>query len=140
LESHKMMVKEEFKGVVGINVLYFIVWYAFLIRQTTTRRYLAHKQKKEDDKKKFDRYYNTHPRMLNADRTVQNTIEQAIPFLTSLWMYAIFVNPKHASYLGFVYILFRSIYPFVWGRVPWLFISTVPGYAIIWYMMTHTVK
>jgi len=52
LESHKMMVKEEFKGVVGINVLYFIVWYAFLIRQTTTRRYLAHKQKKEDDKKK----------------------------------------------------------------------------------------
>jgi len=122
-----------YKGVLAVTLSYFVLWYIFLFRQSYVNRRIKSKFQKDD--KTFNRWYSTYPPMLNADRTVANTIEQGIPFLVSLWLYAIFVDATYATILGFAYVAVRSIYPLVWGRPPWLFLSTVPGYGIVWYML-----
>ena len=59
-------------------------------------------------------------------------MEQAIPFLTSLWLSAIYGSPKYATQIGWVYIITRSYYPFVfYYGLPYLLLSTIPGYACI---------
>mmetsp|Transcript_23934 Transcript_23934/g.46642 ORF Transcript_23934/g.46642 Transcript_23934/m.46642 type:complete len:189 (+) Transcript_23934:1-567(+) len=73
---------------------------------------------------------------LAASRTVGNMIEQALPFLLSLWMHAIFVSPDNAAVAGWVWLGFRAIYPLVFLKgLPWLLISTVPGYAVVLYLV-----
>lgn len=72
------------------------------------------------------------PLALTLDRTVGNTMEQAIPFLLGLWMSAVFSSPHIAAKFGWMYIASRLIYPFCfYGGLPWLFMSTVPGYLFI---------
>jgi len=59
-------------------------------------------------------------------------MEQAIPFLASLWLSAIYGSSKYATQIGWVYIITRSYYPFVfYYGLPYLLLSTVPGYACI---------
>ena len=45
-----------------------------------------------------------------ADRSVANTMEQAIAFLVLLWLHAIFVNPRIATILGWIYVTCSDIY------------------------------
>ncbi|MCK6502121.1 MAPEG family protein [Myxococcota bacterium] len=47
--------------------------------------------------------------MLKADRAVQNTHEQMVPFLASLWMYALVVSPGGAAVLGGACVLLRAV-------------------------------
>jgi hypothetical protein len=68
---------------------------------------------------------------LIVDRTVGNTIEQGLPFVVSLWLYAVFVSPKYAAMLGYIYVISRSYYPFVFSGFPWILSSTLPGYLVI---------
>jgi uncharacterized MAPEG superfamily protein len=69
---------------------------------------------------------------LNADRTVGNMMEQSFVFLAALWTHAVFVDVGSAAQLGWAWLLSRSIYPAAFaGGIPWLFISTVPGYIFI---------
>jgi len=72
-----------------------------------------------------------------ADRTVANTLEQAIPFLLLLWLEALFVNPRTAMILGWIYVATRFLYPFMfamYGKFTVLImVSTNPGYLIIFY-------
>ena len=75
---------------------------------------------------------------LVMDRTVANYVEQMGPFVTSTWLHALLVTggPQAAARLGCIYIVSRIAYPicFYVGH-PWLQISTVPGYMVIWYQL-----
>jgi hypothetical protein len=64
------------------------------------------------DKKKgekFNSYKSTDRRILAADRSVGNMLEQAFAFFISLWAYALFVDPIRATNLGVVYVVGRSV-------------------------------
>jgi len=51
----------------------------------------------------FERVYRAH----------QNTLEQIVIFLPSLWLFSIFVNPNWGAILGAVWVLGRILY--AWG-------------------------
>jgi hypothetical protein len=83
--------------------------------------------------------------MLKADRAVQNTHEQMVPFLVSMWTYALFVSPRVAAGLGAAYVGLRAVYPFLLGsrieqvqsrRVAFV---TFPCYGIIAWMLGSSV-
>jgi uncharacterized MAPEG superfamily protein len=48
----------------------------------------------------FERYY----------RVQQNTIEQLVVFLPSLWLFGLFLNPVVGALIGLVYIVGRVVY------------------------------
>ena len=78
--------------------------------------------------------------MLAANRVVGNTLEQAPAFLLALWLHAAFVSCQGAATLGWWWVGFRCLYPFVWGRGPFIFISTMPGYTIIGLLLWPLVR
>lgn len=51
----------------------------------------------------FERVYRTH----------QNTLEQIVIFLPSLWLFSIYVNPNWGAILGGIWIIGRIAY--AWG-------------------------
>jgi len=74
-----------------------------------------------------------------ADRSVINTMEQALPFLSLLWLEALFVNPETARILGWIYVVTRFLYPITYGMYGQfntaVEISTSPNYVIICYFL-----
>ena len=69
---------------------------------------------------------------LTGDRTVGNMLEQSVPFLASLALHAVLVDATKAAQLGWLWLLSRAIYPFVFAKgPPLLFVSTLPGYGFI---------
>ena len=125
----------DYRGVVQVTIGYLVLYYVFLFGQSITKRRVYKELKKADPSLKFGKVkygQGIDLRCTTADRTVGNTMEQAVPFLTSLWLCAVFGDPGEAVSLGWTYILFRAIYPFVYfkGGI-WLLASTVPGYLVI---------
>ena len=51
-----------------------------------------------------------HPAFERAYRVQQNTIEQLVLFLPSLWLFSLFVSPLWGAALGAVWIVGRVIY------------------------------
>eukprot|EP00240_Pyramimonas_obovata_P010276 CAMPEP_0118930628 /NCGR_PEP_ID=MMETSP1169-20130426/7250_1 /TAXON_ID=36882 /ORGANISM="Pyramimonas obovata, Strain CCMP722" /LENGTH=102 /DNA_ID=CAMNT_0006873011 /DNA_START=60 /DNA_END=365 /DNA_ORIENTATION=- len=94
------------KGVVLVTVAYIVLYYHFVFGQSLTTFYLyfeAKRLKKTDEKVRLGAIKygaRNDKRARCADRTVGNTLEQAVPFLTSLWLYAWFVDAESAMYLG----------------------------------------
>ena len=41
--------------------------------------------------------------------------EQAVLFMSSLWLYAVFVSAADATDLGYAYLIMRSMYPVIWA-------------------------
>ena len=77
---------------------------------------------------------------LLGDRTFLNTLEQAPPFLVSLWACGLLADVDTAAFCGKCYIFFRCLYPIVFRKgMPWLLLSTVPCYNLIWYMLFRAV-
>jgi len=74
-----------------------------------------------------------------ADRSVINTMEQALPFLSLLWLEALFVNPETACVLGWIYVITRFLYPITYGMYGQfntaVELSTSPNYVIIFYFL-----
>ena len=66
-----------------------------------------------------------------SDRAVGNTLEQMVPFLLGLWVYAVFVSPERAAELGWIYVGCRAFYPALFHFGPWRVLSTTPCYIII---------
>ena len=58
--------------------------------------------------------------------------EQTVPFLTSLWLHAIFSDATRATWLGAFYICCRISYYFLFSKGAALLLSTCPMYAVIW--------
>lgn len=50
-----------------------------------------------------------------TNRTTGNTLEQMVPFLVSLWLYATYVDVGGAASLGWVYIAARACYGPLWA-------------------------
>lgn len=48
----------------------------------------------------FERYFRVH----------QNTLEQLVGFLPAMWLFATYVNPTWAAWLGVVFIVGRVVY------------------------------
>ena len=51
-----------------------------------------------------------HPEFERAFRVQQNTMEQLLVFLPSLWLFGLYVNPVWGAGIGMVFILARFIY------------------------------
>ena len=65
-------------------------------------------------------------------RVQGNMLEQSVPFLASLALHAVLVDATKAAQLGWLWLLSRAIYPFVFAKgPPLLFVSTLPGYGFI---------
>ena len=118
------------------------LYYSFIIYQAVTvfRALAAHKRAG----KKFVRYYNAADMaVLTADRTVGNFLEQAFPFLVTLWLHGVFCGDvARTACAGWTYVAARALYPFCYGagqqsdkpivkpKAP-IFLSTLPCYAVI---------
>lgn len=132
------------RGPIAITALYFVLWYAMLFGLQTRTKYRLRREYAARGQV-FDRYRSFDPEMLKGDRAVQNTHEQMVPFLVSMWMYAIVVSPDAAAGLGGVYVVLRAIYPFLLGpRVEQLqsrrvAFVTFPCYGIIAWMLGNVV-
>ena len=125
---------DKVRPVIGTTAGFVALYFAFLYAQATTKFYMYFRDKAKDPKVSLTkiRYANTTLLALTVDRTSGNMVEQAIPFLVSLWLHAVFVSPTGAATLGWLWLLSRSIYPFVfYSRGHWLLLSTIPGYVLI---------
>jgi uncharacterized MAPEG superfamily protein len=90
------------------------------------------------------KYFNSKDALaIVADRAVGNLHEQAWPFLISMWMRVLLVDGESelTGWLGWCYVLTRAVYPifFCIGH-PWLQVSTVPGYLIIWFFLSDVLR
>lgn len=121
-----------------------MLWYALLFGLQTRTKYRLRREYASRGEV-FDRYRSADPEMLKADRAVQNTHEQMVPFLVAMWTYALVVSADVAAGLGGTYVVLRAIYPFLLGsrieqvqprRVAFV---TFPCYGIIAWMLGSSV-
>src|SRR4051812_43604748 len=98
-----------FGGPLLVTVAYVLVYYALISNQLRVRTRLRRAYQARGET--FDRYFNTDREMLAADRYVGNMLEHMPAFLTLLWLNAIFVGPRGASFAGGAYVLSRIAYP-----------------------------
>ena len=127
-----------FAGPLLVTVAYVVVYYLLFGNQlrVKTRLRRAYRARGET----FDRYFNTDREMLAADRYVGNMLEHMPAFLVLLWLNAIFVGPRGASFAGAAYVLSRLLYPLMMGPqlgrgVPSrIMFATVIGYVAIAYL------
>lgn len=127
-------------GPLAVTVAYFLLWYSLLFGLQTRTKYRL-KARYQEEGRVFDRYFGQDEEMLAADRAVSNTHEQMVPFLVSLWLFAIFASPTCATWLGAAYVALRAVYPLLLGkrvskvqskRVAFV---TFPCYAIVFAML-----
>lgn len=97
------------------------------------------------------------PQKTWGNRTFLNMMEHAPLFLSSLWVFAIFVSAEEATKIGTTYIALRSLYPVIWaafggangapmqpctwflfGKGMNLFYVTFPQYGCVFYMALAT--
>ena len=138
------MEAQSYLGPIAVTFAYFVLWYyLLLIRQRGTKYRLQREYRAQG--KQFDRYFGQDEEMLAADRAVINTQEQMVPFLSSLWLHALFVSIPGATWLGAVYVGLRSLYPLLLGRKlsriqsKRVYFVTLPCYAIVFYFLGSTV-
>ena len=83
------------------------------------------------------------PANFSALRSMGNFHEQRVMFLTSMWLYALFVNPSTAAVLGTVWVITRAFYPFMFGAfaqfTPLVELVTQQGYMATYWMSTGTI-
>lgn len=131
-------------GPLCVTAAYFCLWYALLLGLQRGTKYALLREYAERGEA-FDRYFGQDRRMLAADRAVANTHEQMVPFLTTMWLHAVFVSTWTATVLGAMYVGFRIAYPFLLGREVGgtqskrVALATFPAYAIIIYLGFSTV-
>jgi hypothetical protein len=138
---------KQYHAPILVTCAYFGLYYLFIIYQVLTK-YSVYFTEKNNSKKspteiklKDVKYFSKNPLILTADRTVGNCLEQMVPFLLSLWMYAIFISPSDAAYYGTIYVVTRAYYPFVFRLGgPWLLTSTLPNYICIWIMLAQLIQ
>lgn len=123
-----------------LYTFYFIQSYTTFAEYTRLRK--DFKEKKIDTKPSLPRLKygkDDNGKVLAANRSAQNLMEQITPFLVSLWLFATCVNVGQAAAVGWMWIVFRSYYKIAYQNGPLLFLSTIPSYLCIWYMLGYTV-
>jgi len=118
---------EELRPVAVVTCVFFVMWYIFLGNQVGVKFTQGLPADVSAAAKDI------------ADRTVGNMLEQVIPFLTLMWLEAIFVNPRTATILGWIYVAARFLYPIAYGIYGVFTIlvmfATMPNYTIISYWL-----
>jgi len=76
-----------------------------------------------------------------AERCTMNTLEQGVPFLTTMWLMATYVDTAMATSIGGVYIFLRTLFPIAYsyyGEFSMLqeFI-TVPNYMCVHHFIAN---
>lgn len=120
-------------GETGVNSLvvltcvFAVVWYIFLGNQVGIK-FTEGLSPEVSEKAAFV-----------ATRVVQNTLEQAIPFLALLWMEGLLVNSRTATILGWIYVvtrfLYAPLYAFYGQFTVLIELSTQPNYVVITYFL-----
>lgn len=142
--------RTDFIPIAYVAVSSMLLYYIFLMCQSAVSFHEFFKAKNEYYNKKKDgvekpsivkiKYGSENANVLAANRTVANYTEQIIPFLVSLFACASFVSVARATSLGWMWLVFRSYYPFVYMKgPPILFLSTLPAYWCVWMMLGETV-
>lgn len=128
-----------YTGPVVVTLAYVLVYYGFVLRILGVKTRLNREYTARGER--LDRYFGQDRELLAADRLQLNTLEHMGPFLSLLWLNAVFVGPRGATAAGAVYVLARAVYPFVMGgrlgrsvRGP-ILLSTVPGYLVTAYLV-----
>lgn len=67
------------------------------------------------------------PDFESALRIHANTVEFLAPFVASLWLFAIYLQPLAAAVLGFVWLFGRVVYAIGYAAAPG---KRLPGFAI----------
>lgn len=130
-----------FLGVSKVTLAAAAMVYVFIMFQVRVKVRLARaarKQLKETgkiDTTTVARYNSTDPEVIQADRSLGNYLEQLPVFLITLWLHALYVDAGVSTTLGWVYLAFRVLYPFLFkitpaGHTPTVLISTVPNCAL----------
>jgi hypothetical protein len=132
-----------FGGPLLVTAAYVLVYYLLISNQLRVRTRLRRAYRARGES--FDRYFGADRQMLAADRYVGNMLEHMPTFLLLLWLNAIFVGPRGATYAGAAYVLARLSYPFLMGRqlgkgVPSrILFATVIGYTVVAYLTVRLV-
>jgi uncharacterized membrane protein YecN with MAPEG domain len=127
-----------FSGPLLVTVAYVLTYYVLIANQLRVRTRLRREYRQRGES--FDRYFGNDREMLAADRYVGNMLEHMPPFLILLWLNAMFISPRSATFAGGAYILSRVAYPFVMGRrlgrgVPSrIMFATIIGYLVLAYL------
>jgi len=112
---------------VVVTCVFLVMWYIFLGNQVSVKFTPGLPDDVQTEAKNI------------ADRTVGNTLEQALPFLVLMWLEAIFVNPRTAMILGWFYVVTRFFYPLLWGAYGQfnvlIELATQPNYIITFYYL-----
>lgn len=134
---------DTYRGPIRVTVCYILLYYVFIIIQVVLKFYTYFREKGKDAKVRLSdiKYNSLDPLVLTGNRTVGNALEQAIPFLVSLWLHSIFVDVEYATFIGGIYVLTRSYYPLVFrsGGIM-VFLSTFPNYACIGLLLWPVIK
>lgn len=148
----KYAAAHELHGAVAGTLIFLLVFMCLLTFQSFSKFYILKSRKAakggEAKEQKLSlqevKYYNsTDVLALAGDRGVGNTLEQAVLFLPLFWLNALLVDPSTSFYIALFYSLSRLAYPVLFmqkGFGPIVFISTIPGYAILIYLTAQLVR
>lgn len=95
-------------GTSLITVLALIVYFAITVNVSRTRVKFKIQAPQISGNPYFER----------SLRIQQNTVEQLILFLPSLWLFSSFVSPVWANVIGTVWIISRILYAFGYYQAP----------------------
>lgn len=134
---------------VYVTGAYIVLFYVFIICQVISHKriYFAKRARGE----RFERYYNVQDRpVLGWDRIIGNYLEQAMPFLTTFWINVGLAavgatNYRNIAVAGWVYVVFRALYPLCWfaggggrgGTRNKIVIATLAMYVVIVYLSAN---
>jgi glutathione S-transferase len=88
----------EYPAIVTILVLLQFYWFSYTVGAMRVRHGVAAPAT------------SGHPDFDRAFRVQQNTLEQLVVFLPSLWLFAWFVDARWAAVIGLVFLLGRFVY------------------------------
>jgi uncharacterized membrane protein YecN with MAPEG domain len=132
-----------YAGPLLVTAVYVVLYYLMFANQLRVRMRLRRAYRARGES--FDRYFGMDREMLAADRYVGNMLEHMPVFLVLLWLNAIFVGPRSATFAGGVYLGARMVYPFLMGRslgkgVPSrILFATGTAYVVIAYFVVRLV-
>lgn len=138
---------KDYVPVFFVSAAAMCMLYAFYLIQSYTGFAEIARTKKEYSEKKTDKKpsyvgikYGTESKaMLAANRAAGNLLEQMIPFLVSLFGYATFVSSGGAAKIGWAWLFFRSYYLVAYKTGGMMFLSTMPAYCCVWFMLLYAV-
>ena len=132
----------ELNPIVLISLSYIALYYVLMVNVLRAKlKAMADSRARGES---FDRYRSEDPYLRAADRIQLNTLEHMPPFLTLLWLDALFGDPSFAAILGWVYLALRVTYPFFMGptlgkNVPYrLLFNTFSGYFVLAALLINT--